>query len=712
MIARQFILNIAFAMVVSGSVAAQGSPSAAQVRDEDRAQDELLTFEEQVVVSASRTEQLLVNAPATVSLVTAQAIEQSPATNVGDLLRGVPGVNVVQLSARDVNLTTRGATSTLSTRQLALVDGRTIYLDFFGMVLWDLVPSNLHEIRQIEVIRGPASAVWGANAMNGVVNVITKSPRELAAQGGTSLVVSAGAFGRAIPGRDEDPGGIFSVNASHAQAVDDRWAYKVSAGYFAQHALPRPTGTIANPFNTPYPDYVNSGTSQPKFDARVDRELAAGQRLTFAGGVAGTRGIVHTGIGPFDISSGRLTYFTTRYEQGGRRLAFFTNILDGDATNLLARGPTGEFLPLLFDTQTFDVEASDVRPGGTRHVFTYGGNLRHNRFDISLAPDGDNRTEGGAYVQDEMFLTPYLRWVIGGRLDKFSSIDRVVFSPRTTVLLKPAPSQSIRLSFNRAFRAPSFINNHIETSILNEANLSAISPALSQFVFPVQAVGNPDLVEEKLTALELGYSAGVGGSAMLSAAVYWNRIDDAIFFTQIGRYTAANPPPGWPALIPTAVLNLLPEPGLPSLFTYQNLGRTTDRGLELGVEAVLNPSVSAFTNYTYQARPRVSGFDPREVNVSPRHRFNVGFNASVGRAFGNLMLSFTDESYWSDVLDLRFAGNTDAYTIVNGGLGFRWMDGRVVTSAKVTNLTNEAVMQHIFADVQRRQVLGEVRVGF
>ena len=113
-----------------------------------------------------------------------QTIQNSPATNIGDLLRAVPGVNVTQVSARDINITTRGATSTLATSQLALVDGRSIYLDFFGMVMWDFVPTNPREIKQIEVIRGPASAVWGANAMSGVVNVITKTPRELAAERG------------------------------------------------------------------------------------------------------------------------------------------------------------------------------------------------------------------------------------------------------------------------------------------------------------------------------------------------------------------------------------------------------------------------------------------------------------------------------------------------------------------------------------------------
>ncbi len=121
----------------------------------------------------------------------------------------MPGINVTQLTARDVNITTRGATSTLATSQLALVDGRSVYLDFFGMVMWDLVPTNASEIKQIEVIRGPASAVWGANAMSGVVNVITLSPRELAAGGGSSVTIGAGFFDRDATGVDNGTGALF-----------------------------------------------------------------------------------------------------------------------------------------------------------------------------------------------------------------------------------------------------------------------------------------------------------------------------------------------------------------------------------------------------------------------------------------------------------------------------------------------------------------------
>ena len=599
---------------------------------------------------------------------------------------------------------------------VALVHGRSVYLDFFGMVMWDLLPSNPNDIRQIEVIRGPASAVWGANAMTGVINVITKSPREIAAQGGTSLTIGLGTFDRDTSGAGErSAGSLFYVNGSHAEAVNDRWAFKLSAGYLTQDPLPRPTGTIPNVFNTPYPPYTNEGTSQPKFDGRVDYDVTGGGTVTFQGGIAGTEGIIHTGIGPFDIASDtRMSYFSTRYVRGGRRLAFFTNLVDGNAANLLSFGVDGLPLPLDFKTKTFDFEATDVKPLGTRHVLSYGGNFRHNTFDISIAPNGDDRNEGGGYIQDEIFLGDHFRWVIGGRLDKFSSIDDAVFSPRTTFLVKPAPEQTFRVSFNRAFRAPSFINNNIDTRILNEVNLSALSPALSRFVFPIHAVGNPDLKQETMTAYEVGYTGVIRNRATVSAAFYWNHTEDGIYFTQVGAYGPTNPPPGWP--LPPAVLALLamrvPPVILPSDFTYLNLGSIDDKGIELGVDAAINRYVNVFTNYSYQWTPEVDGFPITEINLPPKNRFNAGFNFNDSRFLGNLTVSYTDSAFWQDVLDSRFAGRTDAYTLVNAGIGARWAGERLVTSLKVTNLANKEVMQHIFGDIIKRQVVGEVRFTF
>jgi len=548
--------------------------------------------------------------------------------------------------------------------------------------------------------------------MSGVVNVITKTPRELAAEGGSFLTIGVGGFSRSAQDVDRDAGTLFYVNGSQAQAVNDKVAYKISAGYFSQDALPRPVGTISNPFNTPYPEYTNEGTSQPKFDARVDYALADSATLTFNGGVSGTEGIIHTGIGPFDIDRGSyLSYFSAKYQKGARRVAFFTNLLTADSTNLLSRGPTGAFLPLGFNTKTFDVEAGDSRAIGTHNVLTFGGNFRHNGFDVSLAPNGDDRNEGGAFVQDEVFIGQYVRWVIGGRVDKFSSIDDAVFSPRTTLLLKPDANSSVRLSFNKAFRAPSFINNNLQTSVLNEVNLSPISPLLARFIFPVAAVGNPNLTQEALTAYEIGYTGVLNRRATITASVYWNTTEDAIFFTPATFYGPANPPPTWPAVIPPFVLGLLPTP-LPSSYTYLNLGKVKDKGFELGVEAVATRDINVFVNYSYQADPVIEGFDPREANQAANNRFNAGFNVSHGRFLGNLDVSYSGSAYWQDVLDLRYAGTTDAYTLVNGMFGVRWAGDKVVTSLKVTNLGNSEVQQHIFGDVLRRQVVGEVRFAF
>ncbi len=721
LVAAGFVMALAAPALAQTS--APQSQSSQQTAPSEQNADQAPVYTEQVVVTASKTEEQLVNAPAAVSVITSETIQNSPATNIGDLLRAVPGVNVSQVSARDINITTRGATSTLSTSQLALVDGRSVYLDFFGMVMWDLVPTNPDEIRQIEVIRGPASAIWGANAMTGVINVLTKTPRELARQGkGTSLTIGVGTFDRNVTGRDTGAGSLFYVNGSHAEAVNDRWAFKLAAGYLTQDPLPRPTGTLPNVFHTPYPSFTNEGTKQPKFDGRIDYDIANnGGTVTVEGGVAGTQGLIHTGVGPFNIASNtRMNFFTTRYQKGGRRIAFFTNVLNGNASNLLAFLPNGRPLPLDFNTKTFDVEINDVKAIGTMHVLSYGGNYRRNTFDISLAPADDNRNEGGGYLQDEIFLSNHFRWVVGGRVDKFSSISKAVFSPRTTFMIKPAADQTFRVSFNRAFRAPSFINNHINTTILNQVNLSALAPlpSLSPFIFPIGAIGNPDLTQETMTAYEVGYTGVVRKRATVTAAVYWNETKNGIYFTPIAAYGPANPPPGWP--LPPAVLGLLalnnPPVVLPSRFTYLNLGKIKDKGIELGVDGSVNRYLNVFTNYSYQWMPVASDLPPgtsiNDINWPSKNRFNTGFDFSYLRFLGNVSVNYTDSAYWQDVLDLRYAGTTKAYTMVNGGFGVRWLGEKLVTSLKATNLGNADVQQHIFGDIVKRQIVGEARITF
>lgn len=696
------------------------APQKPEPQKPEQKPEETPTYEEQVVVTASKIEQQLVNAPATVTVIPSSVIQSSPATNYAELLRAVPGVNIMQTSARDYNITLRGATSTLSTSQLALVDGRSLYLDFFGFVAWDFLPLNTSEIKQIEVIRGPASAIWGANALNGVVNFISKTPRELH---GNSATISFGGFDRDVPqmpqiqgstvASGQGAGTMFGISGTHARAVNDRWAYKISAGGYTADAFPRPTGTIPNAQNTPYPPFQNQGTTQPKVDARVDYDAPDGRyTLVLAGGFASTEGIIHTGIGPFDLRrTTGLGYATLRYTRGALRVNFFSNLFDGNASGLLAIGTDGRPIPFDFNTRTFDWELGHSLTLGTRQVLSYGGNFRYNRFDLSLAPRGDNREEAGAYVQDEIFINDYLRWNVGARLDKFDVIDDVVFSPRTALIVKPRPEHAIRFSYNKAFRSPSLINNFIDTTIVNQLNLGLLNPGLAGrvFTFPVRAIGNEDLREESVQAFEIGYTGILNERATVSAAVYWNENTDEIYFTQTDRYRATSPPPGWP--LPPAVLEAIPPPGLPSEFSYRNLGTVKNRGLELGIDATIRPGITGFANYSYQAKPDPD-FDISEINLPPTNRFNIGGAYDRGRFLGNASVSHVDNAFWQDVLDARFHGPTDAYTQVNAAFGVRWLGERVISSIKVINLLNEAIQSHVFGDIVKRQILGELRFKF
>lgn len=677
------------------------------------------TYEETVVVSGSRTAEKIENTPATVTVIDAAKIENATSQNFAELLRTVPGLNITQASARDINVTSRAPTGTLSTGTLALLDGRSLYQDFFGFVMWDFLPINLNEIKQVEVIRGPASAVWGANAVYGVINVITKSPREMQ---GTTAIVGLGTFGRT---NGEDNGLLWYVSGTHAQAINDRWAYKLSAGEYSQDALSRPTGIIPGSpgAGTPYPAFKNTGTSQPKFDGRLDYDYPDGRKLSFTGGVSGTEGIMHTGIGPFDINSGSvMSYGRVSFVRKGFHAAGFAQALDGSATNLIARAPSGNFIPFDFKTKTVDVEASNVNTFSGRHVVSYGGSLRRNAFDLSIAPLADHRVEFGVYAQDEVFLSKQFRVSAGGRVDRFDYLDSFVFSPRVALLIKPQEHHTFRVSYNRAYRAPSVLNNFLDVTLTEPIPLGRINPAFGSEVYllPIRPVGNPDLKETSLDAYEVGYTGVLRSRTVVSAAYYLNKTTNDIFFTENRnlRWTSANPPPNWAnGKLPTAFVDAVAaasgQAGFPASFTYRNFGKTTQKGLELGLDSSVNEFFNLFANYSYQAKPKPDGFDISELNLPAKNRFNIGGGFTYARLLGNLSVSYSDSAFWQDVLDDRYHGTTKAYTLVNGGFGVKWgKNDRLTTSIKATNLANDDVQQHVFGDIIKRQVVGELRVQF
>lgn len=718
---------------------------------------------ETIVVSASRIETTLIDSPVTMTVLTADQLQNAPSSNFGDILRNVPGLNVVQMGARDIQLASRKATGTLETSQLVLLDGRTIYLDFFGFVLWDLVPTNPGLIHQIEVVRGPASAVWGANALTGVVNIRTKSPRQ---SEGFSLGLRAGTADRSEGSRADDGNATHWGGDFHwAQAPSDSFSYRVSGGYLEADAYSRPTGTIpitTHPLDSsvilggaPYPTdnqglpgqnaFRNSDTQQPRFDLRVDHDFENGGNFSWGGGYAGTQGIIHTGIGPFDIQNGSyMGYGQLAYRKDRLRIGGFVNWLDVDAPNLLLPDPA-TFQPILlnFNTQTWDFDLGHSSIIADKHIISYGGNVRRNNFEITLTPDVENRTEAGAYVQGEFFLDKF-RLTAGGRVDKFGNIEDPVFSPRVTLAFKPAQDHSIRVSYNRAFRSPSAVNNFLDQAIFAPGVIVDLTPICAAVPLPgcaqvtgpvpliVNNVGNPLLRKEKLDAIELAYIGTFGGKTTVGAALYRNDTDHSINFVSLlptasnpmglpgfEVYTPLDPPPGMPGDVFGFCLAAGLCPPLPkTVSSYHNLSGLRQVGVELSLDHRFNSTVSAFVNYSWQDTPEQLepdsdqiAYPTEEVGIAPSNRFNIGVNANASRWFGQVAVNYQGEGLWVDVLTSEFHGFTDAFTMLNASVGMHFGDGRFTAQLKAHNLTNETVQQHVFGDILKRSITAELRIN-
>jgi outer membrane receptor protein involved in Fe transport len=668
-----------------------------------------------VVVTASKFEEEVVNAPATATVISEQTIRDLPTQNIADLLRAVPGMNVVQTSAGVTGVTSRAASAALPGTQLVLVDGRTIYLDLLGMAIWELIPTSLDEVKQMEVIRGPASAVWGAYAMNGVVNILTKPPREML---GTTFTLGIGTFDRSGGAAESNRGSLYYISATHAQALNDRWSFKITGGAYTQDPFARPQGTFPNQYHTLYPSFPNEGTTRPKVDARVDYDLPDGkQHFTLAGGQVRNSGMILGAAGGMCCDS-TSSYGKVDYGRGALRITAYANMFADKGKYILFVSPTGQ--PILEDdkTQTYHIEIGNSHMVRARHLISYGGSFRHNEINASLTPQAKSRTEGGAYFQDEILLSEHFRWVAGVRIDKFNFLKGAVLSPRTTFMVKPAPGQTFRVSYNRAYVAPSVYYNYMQLDILYQFDLGLIVPQLAgnYFGFPMRFSGNTDLKEQSLNAYEVGYTATVArGRAALGAAFYVNDSKQDFSFRQIASYTSQNPPPGWP--LPPSVLDALiaanafgPGMGLPLLQSTYNLGNVRNKGLELNADVRISRYLSGYANYSWQAQP--TGSDVGR-NLPPTHRFNAGLSADYKRYLGNVSVGYTGSAFWNDILSVQYSGSTKAYTVVSASGGVRWGGGgKYLAMLKVSNLANTLIQNHVYGDILKRQISGEIRMRF
>jgi len=649
-----------------------------------------------IVITASRTEQPLNEAPAAMTVLTASDLEQLPLDDYQDLFRLVPGVNAAIFSAGDISINTRRATGTIANGTLAMIDNRTVYNDFNGQTWWNGLPLDPNEIKQVEVLRGPSSAVWGANAMDGVVNILTKSPREM--QGATAML-GAGEL-------DTRYGSLTYAG------VNNRLGYKATAGYYEMGPYERPTGSVpgsespGNPGGTPYPPYDNIGSEQLKINGRLDFDQDEVTTWSALGGYSEWTGFLLTPGGPAFMHDGTHSAFgQARWSRKAALVNLYANYQSGKSGFLL--NPTVDPAGV---TLTINADFSNNQLIGERNLLTYGANARLNQFDLAFMPTAPDQQQYGVFLQDEVKITQQFTGILGARVDNIDPIGTRV-SPRVSALYSPSSGQTLRVAYNRAYRAPTAVELYIDNWIFPQITLP--NPPIT-LTFPMNSAPATDIGAEQLDSFEIGWVGTWKNRAEATLSAYYNNIEDALRFVVTESYTSQNPPPNWP--LPDSLLDVPPPngfAGFPSKQQVVNVGTIKNKGIEASLALHAPKYISLFLNYSWQDFPETEdiakvplpgGGEALPINIAPEHRFNGVLVWDQTSFFANAGVTYQDVAFWTDVLDPRFWGPTDSFVATNLAVGTRLFNQNLVLTLNANNVFDERVQQHVWSDIIGRKI--------
>ena len=679
-----FLISVAPQLAPADTIqATQTPPPPAPAQSKPPPEPALPVYGETVVVTASRSEEKLLNAPTTTSVVSAEQIASSPASSPAELLQGVAGLNLFRANAREFNVASRQAASALGSGQLVLLDGRVVNNGNGGMY-WDQLPIDLDELQQIEIVHGPASVVWGSNALSAVINLRTKSPRDLQ---GLRITAGLGEVGMRF-------GSFRWADAG------EKVSYKISGSLYHHDAFPRsPTLPDGSPATPPLL-FTNTDFTQPKADVRVDYDAGNGRTLSFRGGYGGTSGILFTNDLPFEFSRstymsfGDASYTSSSIDarvSWARSAGRLKSLLDGSSSPFRSDFPTAEL--------------NIRKPIGTRQLIVAGGSARFDFFHLDVIPNRTSRHEFGAYVEDQLFPNRHLQINLGARIDHVQTSGPAV-SPRASLLVKPHDNHAVRFSVSRAYRPPTPVENFLDLPTGYPVDLA---PGLSVLI-PFRIVGNGDLDEVRSLGVEGGYTGMFARRHTVQATVYRISATDTVQLGTVAFYSPEVPPATWPFPPET-----VPPGALPMTSSYRNTGRVNHAGLELSMNSAWPRRVWSAVSYTFQRRPSITDVDPGfavTINEPPRHRGSVlvGWNSAPWR--GSIGVVSTSRAFWTDVVvaDPRLHGFTKAYALVNASVAYALPRQPVEIVVKATNLFDNDVQQHVFGDLIGREVSVHVRV--
>ena len=455
------------------------------------------------VVSAAKKEQLISETNAAIFVITQETLKRSGATSIMDALRMVPGIQVARIDANKWAISARGFNDGFANKLLVLKDGRTLYSPLFSGVFWDIQDTVLEDIERIEVIRGPGATLWGANAVNGVINIITKKSRDTQ---GSLVTVGAGTEER----------GFGTVR--HGGKVGSDTYYRLFAKYF----------------NRDGGDYFTGGDAEDDWDScRTGFRLDWREKVTLQGeifsGAAGWEMVVP----PMGAPSPSIKRADSE-NRGGHLL--------GRWEDTLSNGSEMEFQVyydrvihnFIYADTTVDMVDAELNHRfqlGTRQEIIWGLGYRYSneRLDIKSPMMRDNSNGSGhqlfsGFVQDEISLIDErLRLTIGSKLEH-NDYSGFEIQPNIRLLWTPEKVYSVWGSISHAVRTPS----HSENSI--ELDRKAIPPGTFLPNFPgpgvMRITGSSDFDSEKLTAFELGFRVRPIESLFMDFATFYNVYDD------------------------------------------------------------------------------------------------------------------------------------------------------------------------------------------
>lgn len=410
-----------------------------------------------VVVTASRQSEKATDAPASTSVISAQEVSEETAVTPADYVRDVRGLDVVQGGLAQNTIVARGFNNAFSGNLTTITDNRFANLPSLRYNAYYFIPVVNEDIEQIEIVRGPGSALYGPNATNGVMHIITRSPFS-----------SAGTWVSATFGERD----LFHGMARHAGLLSDRFGYKISAQYMRgtdwgyddpaeQSALE--DYLILNPEldRNNLPDSVLVGrrdSAMERFggEVRADWFLSDEARLTFSTGLTvAANNTDASGIGAAQAQDWEYWYHQVRFRWNRLFAQAFLNRSDAGKTYALRTG-----LPIVDRSTVFVTQLQHQSSFGEKQTLTYGVDVILTNPDTDSTVTGRNEedddiSELGIYLQSETnLIEERLDFIAALRLDRHSRISDLILSPRAALVWTPENLGAFRATYNRAYSAP------------------------------------------------------------------------------------------------------------------------------------------------------------------------------------------------------------------------------------------------------------------